>query len=193
MQQYHHQYTSQCYFRWDHPREYGENGEIKSWRFCFLGPSPRIRGKYGFPGVADLLLGTIPANTGKILRHQCRTQGLQDHPREYGENMAFQASPISFLGPSPRIRGECNRDPIIHQANGTIPANTGRIHCGIHQGAPTGDHPREYGENRVVQPWGDSMGGPSPRIRGEFPGSQYSAVSMGTIPANTGRMFSHLR
>ena len=51
-----------------------------------------------------------------------------------------------------------------------------------------GDHPREYGENRI--PYGDVImrPGPSPRIRGELFNGLASAAETGTIPANTGRI-----
>ena len=50
----------------DHPREYGENG---------------------VPGeVDDKVLGTIPANTGRIITPENAEMNPRDHPREYGEN-----------------------------------------------------------------------------------------------------------
>ena len=74
--------------------------------FTGMGPSPRIRGKSREVAARVAMVGTIPANTGKMPSPVSERTLKRDHPREYGENMAFQASPISFLGPSPRIRGE---------------------------------------------------------------------------------------
>ena len=76
--------------RWDHPREYGENGiDISAWMW--------------FPG-------TIPANTGRMSACTCAATRCTDHPREYGENDEQYQAATATLGPSPRIRGEL-RDP----------------------------------------------------------------------------------
>ena len=92
----------------DHPREYGEN-ELPPHIFRrMMGPSPRIRGKCRLVKRSMRLMGTIPANTGKMAK----------------KNTPSSAS----RGPSPRIRGKSKRATLVIDKVGTIPANTGKIH-----------------------------------------------------------------
>ena len=51
------------------------------------GPSPRIRGEYLLIDFVIESIRTIPANTGRIISLHHLVILLQDHPREYGENM----------------------------------------------------------------------------------------------------------
>ena len=55
-----------------------------------------------------------------------------------------------------------------------------------------GDHPREYGENKVVVDSRALARGSSPRIRGEYLFTASKMMVGGIIPANTGRMTSTL-
>ena len=50
------------------------------------GSSPRIRGEYVVEDLHFVVLGIIPANTGRITPSVQGGRGLSDHPREYGEN-----------------------------------------------------------------------------------------------------------
>ena len=155
-----------------------------------MGPSPRIRGKSEVHQVPRQLVGTIPANTGKIWLSRRRRSPSWDHPREYGENCeGDQISPLC-MGPSPRIRGELTRVRCCVTRKGTIPANTGRIIPRPAHHQLQWDHPREYGENGVSREFTYGDRGSSPRIRGEFdqplPGGNWSGI----IPANTGRMYA---
>ena len=73
-------------------------------------------------------------------------------------------------GPSPRIRGELLELKKKMKPDGTIPANTGRISLNCRRLVTLRDHPREYGENYDCGLLVWVRAGPSPRIRGEFPG-----------------------
>ena len=113
--------------RWDHPREYGENGDVERGIQAVEGSSPRIRGEYASEGQSVLVLGIIPANTGRMSGLVLTLSLLRDHPREYGENEYYTRNNIHGVGSSPRIRGEFESvwaDCVFH---GIIPANTGRI------------------------------------------------------------------
>ena len=50
------------------------------------------------------------------------------------------------------------------------------------------DHPREYGENRLLQMITEGVPGSSPRIRGKCWVFSPTKASRGIIPANTGKM-----
>ena len=138
-------------------------------------------------------MGTIPANTGRILPQTWFHIQDRDHPREYGENVKSMLSQLRAMGPSPRIRGEffIARTPGLHCR--TIPANTGRIMVRRSLATSKADHPREYGENGGVELTDWHLEGPSPRIRGEFMINGGKHLQGGTIPANTGRISCHLR
>ena len=153
--------------RRDHPREYGENNDEPLTTGKDTGPSPRIRGEYPIAAATGKAHGTIPANTGRISPAKMRGHGHRDHPREYGENCDCFPWWLTGEGPSPRIRGELSATGTVKVGTGTIPANTGRIHPGLSQGALFPDHPREYGENQIVDTNIPQQSGPSPRIRGE--------------------------
>ena len=174
-----------------------------------MGSSPRIRGE-SISGNADSPAGgiipantgrisgmrqlcgcvrwIIPANTGRIQRTERIRQSSGDHPREYGENLFRWWCLPCGLGSSPRIRGEFHTPPVMGNAPGIIPANTGRIWCWRGAVAASGDHPREYGENtaKMMGMW--TQMGSSPRIRGEFLIFFLCFVRGGIIPANTGRI-----
>ena len=172
----------------DHPREYGENGDVPSGNDTACGSSPRIRGEYPGNVLHEPTRRIIPANTGRMIVRSPWALVCGDHPREYGENWPTDFFALPLLGSSPRIRGECNCDPIIHQPNGIIPANTGRIMRSLDAESLDEDHPREYGENNVAATTARSVWGSSPRIRGEFPFQPLTNPAQGIIPANTGRI-----
>ena len=117
----------------------------------------------------------------------------RDHPREYGENQIAADERERELGPSPRIRGEYTLPGFTNLALGTIPANTGRMANIERTSRCLRDHPREYGENRFHIDDSTAEWGPSPRIRGELLLLSKSTRSLGTIPANTGRILADLR
>ena len=173
---------------WDHPREYGENTWKCSGGAFASGPSPRIRGEYMVCVQWQAVMGTIPANTGRIVS-VLRTQRRQaDHPREYGENIGSIHTTAHVDGPSPRIRGESCVPTLTRYTARTIPANTGRMGLEDLSFYVKWDHPREYGENAWDFLKSKLGTGPSPRIRGEYSKRNQIIGLRGTIPANTGRI-----
>ena len=152
----------------DHPREYGENLRHLAPEVQAEGSSPRIRGESTCIGMA------MPVS--------------RDHPREYGEN-PYPLRPCGrSAGSSPRIRGEFPDDQEQVEDRRIIPANTGRIRQQGRHLQASGDHPREYGENRPPVWVRLTVAGSSPRIRGEsIPKGGFMARTR-IIPANTGRI-----
>ena len=71
------------------------------------------------------------------------------------------------MGSSPRIRGKWLEVKLINLTDGIIPANTGKMAIFHHSASRDGDHPREYGENRVFGEMRATEQGSSPRIRGK--------------------------
>ena len=154
--------------RWDHPREYGENGFPRFFGDGEAGSSPRIRGEFVGDDGETHALRIIPANTGRMRSSHEKKQDPRDHPREYGENSSLVLVPSLLRGSSPRIRGESHvHFPWIIN-RGIIPANTGRMCTHITPAVAEWDHPREYGENSFLCPRTTASLGSSPRIRGEY-------------------------
>ena len=131
----------------DHPREYGENVSKLTAKQRALGSSPRIRGEWDVVDTLRGLDGIIPANTGRISTAPRNTAARRDHPREYGENVAYVLDQV--------------------HAFGIIPANTGRMPTLNRVCSAWRDHPREYGENVASAQAVKRVPGSSPRIRGE--------------------------
>ena len=113
---------------------------------------------------------------------------LEDHPREYGENVRAVSRIYKGRGSSPRIRGECSQCTIARVTARIIPANTGRIPPPWGGRSPRQDHPREYGENAIPAFPQSPEPGSSPRIRGESLCECRGKMINGIIPANTGRI-----
>ena len=93
-----------------------------------------------------------------------------------------------MAGSSPRIRGEYAAGWRGDCSRGIIPANTGRMTLITRSVRVSWDHPREYGENKVIKIPAGEWTGSSPRIRGESAQSPREQRLAGIIPANTGRM-----
>ena len=116
----------------------------------------------------------------------------RDHPREYGENTKSAVDATLAAGSSPRIRGKSYDVADEPDQPGIIPANTGKMCVGGHQPPGPWDHPREYGENSVVDLSRSHLLGSSPRIRGKSPATWFSHGHCGIIPANTGKIYVYV-
>ena len=152
------------------------------------GSSPRIRGEFDVGGPGLVVLGIIPANTGRIHLMVSTAQSRWDHPREYGENSSTSQPSRDSQGSSPRIRGEWQLGVAPDRIYGIIPANTGRIIGSTWNHGIAWDHPRECGENLPTLIATCVSMGSSPRIRGESACPLNPSMPVRIIPANTGRI-----
>ena len=100
----------------------------------------------------------------------------------------LECADILMSGSSPRIRGKCAGMVDTTKEVGIIPANTGKILYDYAGSLSRADHPREYGENRVVVDDAEPDAGSSPRIRGKFLLQSRAVHHTGIIPANTGKI-----
>ncbi len=170
----------------DHPRVGGGTGSMITAMFGVQGPSPRGRGNRGRGGERQSHLGTIPAWAGEPSSLRVGMIPPGDHPRVGGGTCRATRLRRPPVGPSPRGRGNHQRDPARRHSDGTIPAWAGEP-----SGAPTGrirrgDHPRvgggTIGNNRSKI----RDEGPSPRGRGNPSVVGSKAAASGTIPAWAG-------
>ncbi len=78
--------------RWRvHPRECGGNRIETRTSRSIAGPSPRVRGKLGGPGIDERTMGSIPASAGETGSRPGRRAPSPVHPRECGGNSAGRA------------------------------------------------------------------------------------------------------
>ena len=134
-----------------------------------------------------LLVGSIPACTGKPGRRRTLLPRQRVYPRVYGETYRPKSSAFSPLGLSPRVRGNLAGAAQDHGDEGSIPACTGKP-------MPSGStpprgwvYPRVYGE--TGRPWRLERyrEGLSPRVRGNPEVASALHWVCGSIPACTGK------
>ena len=129
-----------------YPRAYGEtNGSMNSYgRVCGL--SPRLRGNQVALLRGHLLIGSIPALTGKPATSTPMVDPEKVYPRAYGETERVYASFGLVKGLSPRLRGN-QQTPIIElQRQRSIPALTGKPRRDTAVSWARRVYPRAYGE-----------------------------------------------
>ena len=170
-----------------HPRVGGETFDQQVRGITQGGPSPRGRGnrawRYHPPGQA----GAIPAWAGKPTFAAPGQAAIGGHPRVGGETETSATTGTTRQGPSPRGRGNLLVGAAGDAAQGAIPAWAGkpsRAVMGWHLGA---GHPRVGGETWDRGMTTTTIGGPSPRGRGNPSGSFNSFRRMRAIPAWAGK------
>jgi len=110
----------------DHPRAGGETFGRLSHFGASRGPSPRWRGDLDARADHQGLDGTIPALAGRPDSPGPLTDAGQDHPRAGGETREQTADHRRVSGPSPRWRGDLDREVQQDAGVRTIPALAGR-------------------------------------------------------------------
>ena len=140
------------------------------WRTCSptgtSGLSPHVRGNlFGAPG-AGKSLGSIPACTGKPATSLRVSMPAAVYPRMYGETNVGRAPCIAAGGLSPHVRGN---QEILHRhgdANGSIPACTGKPSRSCPARIAARVYPRMYGETSIAMLQANGPRGLSPHVRG---------------------------
>ena len=131
-----------------------------------FGSSPRVRGTV----VLILVLGCdprfIPARAGNGHSRLTSTHSQPVHPRACGERMAGPTLEHPGDGSSPRVRGTGPASLSTVAAVRFIPARAGNGRRRLSGGFSEPVHPRACGERFAVVPWGASIVGSSPRVRG---------------------------
>ena len=191
-----------------HPRVCGGAAAVVSPRVDRTGPSPRVRGSRDQGGGVAVGLGSIPACAGEPHPPLVSSASLQVHPRVCGGASCCQATGVSRLGPSPRVRGSRAAKRETDHDDGSIPAcagepsrsqtrtSVGKVHprvCGGAGGNTAGSvslqgpSPRVRGSRSGTNTADVPQTGPSPRVRGSLPAPSSSEdVPVGSIPACAG-------
>ena len=131
--------------------------------------------------------GIIPAGAGRRCRPRWRGRRWWDHPRGCGEKASSFEEETSWMGSSPRVRGEGSCVALPDGKVGIIPAGAGRSHIGLLRLKRPWDHPRGCGEKRDTCALGGGAEGSSPRVRGEALPKSITRTDKGIIPAGAGR------
>ena len=130
---------------------YGEHASVPDVEEIREGSSPHVRGAPAVGHLAAQRIGIIPACTGSTLEFAVVNFLLGDHPRMYGEHWNPISSIAPDVGSSPHVRGALDVELKRNDVDGIIPACTGSTTSDIPAPSSIGDHPRMYGEHRVVR------------------------------------------
>ena len=149
-----------------YPRVYGETRPTRSWKDGFQGLSPRVRGNRGVGAASSVMVGSIPACTGKPLSTPRITSRAKVYPRVYGETDITASFGLRGQGLSPRVRGNQAAHQRRHRGAGSIPACTGKPRLDISVWNDGAVYPRVYGETILGRSQAGQMSGLSPRVRG---------------------------
>ena len=134
-----------------------------------------------------MVVGLIPAHTGKM-SSPCHARPVSPaHPRSCGENASRLCPLIVARGSSPLTRGK----PLSRSVNwvrvGLIPAHAGKTTSNKTGSRSFGAHPRSRGENHRMKSVAASLMGSSPLTRGKPHRHHLRARRPGLIPAHAGK------
>ena len=130
------------------------------------GLSPRARGNPKIGGLGIAMCGTIPACAGEPSDSDVADQSSRDYPRVRGGTGAATILAASYLGLSPRARG--NQCHFLHHVDvsGTIPACAGEPTLIPALMCVRRDYPRVRGGTLLLADDWVRLTGLSPRARG---------------------------
>ena len=150
------------------------------------GSSPLTRGKHPKQGALFLVLGLIPAHTGKTSSSSCITGLSPAQPHSHGENKQLLVAAASQRGSSPLTRGKLRQRPPTAPISRLIPAHAGKTVAGSIPALGAGAHPRSRGENLTPAGVFVIQGGSSPLTRGKLRDVVSPDAGLRLIPAHAG-------
>ena len=171
----------------DHPRVCGEKPPGLVFRLSPRGSPPRMRGKGGYDGSADVGTGITPAYAGKSFSSAVQNGGSGDHPRVCGEKFSHSFQGLRCQGSPPRMRGKVRIHITQSFHRGITPAYAGK-RCPW--GSPrwlVWDHPRVCGEKLDTSMVTARWSGSPPRMRGKADAQWQGVAQKGITPAYAGK------
>ena len=102
------------------------------------------------------------------------------------EHVALHQNLVTYLGPSPRVRGAAGRRAKPRRGGGSIPARAGSRLTRLSGFRSGGVHPRACGEQCAQGKCGIGAQGPSPRVRGAATPSGWTTSWPGVHPRACG-------
>ena len=169
-----------------YPRVYGGTANAGKGLAACKGLSPRVRGNHA-PALASMgNAGSIPACTGEPLPSPYQANRGRVYPRVYGGTLADHQAPLLLNGLSPRVRGNHLDQARMPSRLGSIPACTGEPEISLLRENGRRVYPRVYGGTLRKCRTTRSIGGLSPRVRGNLLVLWIVYRGTGSIPACTG-------
>ena len=170
----------------DHPRERGDDSQIRTSAITGTGPPPRARGRLRAQPSTVAHARTTPASAGTTEPPTGDGGVSRDHPRERGDDLWQTTPPMIGRGPPPRARGRRVLHRVPGGSVGTTPASAGTTSCSTSGCSSATDHPRERGDDEAMQREVQGKLGPPPRARGRHRRDGDRAPGLGTTPASAG-------
>ena len=170
-----------------YPRMYGETAVPPPSVVSVTGLSPHVRGNRELLQRVAVLIGSIPACTGKPPARRKYLAVCGVYPRMYGETRRRLWRRCACSGLSPHVRG--NRPPlaVLSPPTRSIPACTGKPPMGPAAHRWGRVYPRMYGETQRSALYARLVEGLSPHVRGNRERVGARPYLRGSIPACTGK------
>ena len=150
------------------------------------GLSPRVRGNLRPLGPPAQRGGSIPARAGEPKAEGDVAVGMTVYPRACGGTQSLNATSISCVGLSPRVRGNPIPVPIGPIIVRSIPARAGEPVLPCCTRPRWTVYPRACGGTFIVVVSHVGEAGLSPRVRGNPPPARARMTTLGSIPARAG-------
>ena len=152
-----------------------------------MGLSPRVRGNPPNHRPAGQGARSIPACAGEPMAADTISAIRRVYPRVCGGTpCSDRYSPTGVMGLSPRVRGNHERVQHCGGQQWSIPACAGEPAVQASRRGWCGVYPRVCGGTNLGLRGLNSVGGLSPRVRGNPPAASASNSSAGSIPACAG-------
>ena len=108
-----------------YPRECGGTSTSRGVTGQGKGLSPRVRGNQPPPPAPPPKRGSIPASAGEPTSCKAGSESQSVYPRECGGTVVQGMGPCSYVGLSPRVRGNLCRRAWESGCRRSIPASAG--------------------------------------------------------------------
>ena len=151
-----------------YPRACGGTTIIPSSATLVLGLSPRLRGNRPLPLATRFSLRSIPAPAGEPSRRGAWRNSTWVYPRACGGTDDPPGMASGSSGLSPRLRGNRVRPRGATAGAGSIPAPAGEPFVWSLAKPAWSVYPRACGGTNVSDQGNMSVGGLSPRLRGNL-------------------------
>ena len=169
-----------------YPRVCGGTGNCPRKGIDIGGLSPRVRGNPLGGGLEAGGGWSIPACAGEPSHAFCGGVRLPVYPRVCGGTANREAVNAAAAGLSPRVRGNQRYPPAPAHSRGSIPACAGEPPAKRNDHRPGQVYPRVCGGTAHKAWRSDTIGGLSPRVRGNPEDICDWAERNGSIPACAG-------
>ena len=169
-----------------YPRECGGTEQAPCEQVLDAGLSPRVRGNLSLNPLPSDWNRSIPASAGEPSGHPGGRRQGQVYPRECGGTVFLSVHQLSFLGLSPRVRGNPTLSLLRLNSRRSIPASAGEPLVPLGLSKRGWVYPRECGGTGAYSTHSRLLSGLSPRVRGNRLSPDLCEPDTRSIPASAG-------